>query len=156
MELLILLIQRHGELVSRDEIARHIWGGDVFLDVDHNINTAIRKIRQALHDDPEKPRFLETIIGKGYRFAAPVLPHEEEEQHRAEMPVDAQGDHGPRILRVGRWLALGLAAGLALAIVYIMIKNHPNDPTAPKINSLAVLPLKTFLATQPRNILPTE
>ena len=72
MELLILLVQRHGELVSRDEIAGHIWGGDVFLDVDHSINTAIRKIRQALHDDPEKPRFLETIIGKGYRFAAPV------------------------------------------------------------------------------------
>src|SRR6266567_5997662 len=72
MELLILLVQRHGELVSRDEIAGHIWGWDVFLDVDHSINTAIRKIRQALHDDPEKPRFLETIIGKGYRFTAPV------------------------------------------------------------------------------------
>jgi len=72
MELLILLVQRQGELLSRDEIAGHIWGGDVFLDVDHSINTAIRKIRQALHDDPEKPRFLETIIGKGYRFAAPV------------------------------------------------------------------------------------
>ncbi len=72
MELLILLVQRQGKLVSRDEIADHIWGGDVFLDVDHSINTAIRKIRQALHDDPEKPRFLETIIGKGYRFAAPV------------------------------------------------------------------------------------
>jgi Tol biopolymer transport system component/DNA-binding winged helix-turn-helix (wHTH) protein len=72
MELLILLLQRQGELVSRDEIAGHIWGGDVFLDVDHSINTAIRKIRLALHDDPEKPRFLETIIGKGYRFAAPV------------------------------------------------------------------------------------
>ncbi len=72
MELLILLVQRQGELVSRDEIARHIWGGEVFLDLDHSINTAIRKIRQALQDDPEKPRFLETIIGKGYRFAAPV------------------------------------------------------------------------------------
>lgn len=72
MELLILLVQRQGELVSRDEIAGHIWGGDVFLDVDHSINTAIRKIRRALHDDPERPRFLETVIGKGYRFAAPV------------------------------------------------------------------------------------
>ena len=44
----------------------------MFLEVDHSINTAIRKIRQALHDDPEKPRFIETIIGKGYRFAASV------------------------------------------------------------------------------------
>jgi Tol biopolymer transport system component/DNA-binding winged helix-turn-helix (wHTH) protein len=72
MELLILLVQRHGQLISREEMAGHIWGKNVFLDVDHSINTAIRKIRQALHDDPEKPRFLETVIGKGYRFAAPV------------------------------------------------------------------------------------
>jgi pentatricopeptide repeat protein len=144
MELLILLVKRPGQLVSREEIAGHIWGKDVFLDVDHSINTAIRKIRQALHDDPEKPRFLETIIGKGYRFAAPVLPHKEEKEHRAEMPVHVQGDLGPRILRGGRWLALGLAAGLALAIVYIMIKNHPNAATVPKINSLAVLPLKNL------------
>jgi DNA-binding winged helix-turn-helix (wHTH) protein len=65
MELLILLVQRHGQLISREEMAGHIWGKNVFLDVDHSINTAIRKIRQALHDDPEKPRFLETVIGKG-------------------------------------------------------------------------------------------
>lgn len=72
MELLILLVQRHGELVSREEIAGCLWGKDVFLDVDHSINTAVRKIRVALRDDPEKPRFVETVVGKGYRFAAPV------------------------------------------------------------------------------------
>jgi DNA-binding winged helix-turn-helix (wHTH) protein/Tol biopolymer transport system component len=73
MELLILLVQRRGELVSREEIAERLWGKDVFVDVDHSINTAIRKIRQALRDDPEKPRFVETVVGKGYRFAAPVI-----------------------------------------------------------------------------------
>ena len=72
MELLILLVRRHGELISRQEITGHLWGKDVFLDVDHSINTAIRKIRQALRDDPEEPRFLETVVGKGYRFAASV------------------------------------------------------------------------------------
>ena len=73
MELLILLVQRHGELVSREEIAGCLWGKDVFLDVDHSINTAVRKIRVALRDDPEKPRFVETVVGKGYRFAATVI-----------------------------------------------------------------------------------
>ena len=73
MELLILLLQRRGELVSREEIAGYLWGKDVFLDVDHSINTAVRKIRMALRDDPEKPRFIETVVGKGYRFAAPVI-----------------------------------------------------------------------------------
>ena len=73
MELLILLVQRHGELVSREEIAQRLWGKDVFLDIDHSINTAIRKIRVALRDDPEKPQFVETVVGKGYRFAAQVI-----------------------------------------------------------------------------------
>jgi DNA-binding winged helix-turn-helix (wHTH) protein/WD40 repeat protein len=73
MELLILLVQRDGELVSREEIAERLWGKNVFLDVDHSINTAVRKVRQALRDDPEKPRFVETVVGKGYRFAAPVV-----------------------------------------------------------------------------------
>jgi Tol biopolymer transport system component/DNA-binding winged helix-turn-helix (wHTH) protein len=72
MELLILLVQRPGELVSRDEIASSLWGKDVFLDVDHSINTAVAKIRTALRDDPEKPRFVETVVGKGYRFVASV------------------------------------------------------------------------------------
>ena len=76
MELLILLVQRPGELVSRDEIASSLWGKDVFLDVDHSINTAVAKIRTALRDDPDKPRFVETVVGKGYRFVASVTSQE--------------------------------------------------------------------------------
>ena len=73
MELLILLLERRGELVTRDEIAAKLWGKDVFLDVDHSINTAVRKVRGVLRDDPENPRYIETVVGKGYRFAAPVV-----------------------------------------------------------------------------------
>src|SRR5262244_2719572 len=62
MELLILLIERNGELVSREEIADRLWGKDVFVDIDHSINTAVRKIRFVLRDDPEKPRFVETVV----------------------------------------------------------------------------------------------
>ena len=72
MQLLILLLERGGELVSREEIAEHLWGKNVFLDVDHSINTAVRKIRVALNDDPDKPRYVETVFGKGYRFASEV------------------------------------------------------------------------------------
>src|SRR5690348_2834994 len=70
MELLLLLVRQKGELVTRDEIITHIWGKNVFLDADNSINAAIRKIRQALKDDPEQPRFIQTITGKGYRFIA--------------------------------------------------------------------------------------
>ena len=72
MELLILLVERRGGLVSREEISERLWGKDAFHDVDHGINTAIRKVRVALRDDPESPRFVETVVGRGYRFAAPV------------------------------------------------------------------------------------
>jgi TolB-like protein/DNA-binding winged helix-turn-helix (wHTH) protein len=68
MELLILLATKRGDLVSRDEIAERLWGGEVFVDTEHGINTAIRKIRYILRDDPEQPRFVQTVMGKGYRF----------------------------------------------------------------------------------------
>lgn len=72
MELLILLIGRHGELVLRDEIIEKLWGRDVFIETELGINTAVRKIRQTLGDDPERPRFVQTVVGKGYRFVAAV------------------------------------------------------------------------------------
>ena len=72
MELLILLAARDGHLVTRDEIAERLWDREVFVDTEHGINTAIRKIRQVLRDDPEQPRFVETVTGKGYRFIGTV------------------------------------------------------------------------------------
>jgi TolB-like protein/DNA-binding winged helix-turn-helix (wHTH) protein len=68
MELLIFLAERDGAVVTRQEIIERLWGKDVFVDTEHGINTAIRKIRQVLKDDPEHPRFVETVTGKGYRF----------------------------------------------------------------------------------------
>jgi DNA-binding winged helix-turn-helix (wHTH) protein len=72
MEVLILLVRASGALVERGAIRAALWGSDVFVEHDAAINTAVRKIRQALGDDAEKPRFVETVVGKGYRFAAPV------------------------------------------------------------------------------------
>lgn len=72
MDLLILLVQRRRELVSRNDIVERLWGPGVFVDVDMSVNTAIRKIRQVLGDTPETPAFVETVSGKGYRFIAEV------------------------------------------------------------------------------------
>ena len=68
MEVLFLLVERRGQLVTREEIIEKLWGKDVFVDTDNAINTAIRKIRQALKDDPDQPRFVLTVTGRGYRF----------------------------------------------------------------------------------------
>jgi DNA-binding winged helix-turn-helix (wHTH) protein len=70
LELLILLVEQDGKVVARQEIIERLWGKDVFVDTEHGINTAIRKIRSALRDDAERPRFVQTIPGKGYRFIA--------------------------------------------------------------------------------------
>ena len=72
MELLLLLIEHKDSIVSREQIVERIWGKDVYLDTDNSINGAIRKIRQALRDNPERPRYIQTVTGKGYRFIAVV------------------------------------------------------------------------------------
>lgn len=72
MELLIFLVGRRERLVSRQDIVAKLWQSDLFVDTDRNINNIVRKIRRALGDDPAKPRFLETVVGKGYRFIGPI------------------------------------------------------------------------------------
>ena len=76
MEILAVLVEQRGQLVSREHIVERIWGKDVFLDTDNSINGAIRKVRQALKDNPEEPRFIQTVTGRGYRFIAPVTDPE--------------------------------------------------------------------------------
>ena len=70
------MYKRQGQLVTREDIIGKIWGKDVFLDTDSSINGAIRKVRQALRDDPENPVFVQTVTGKGYRFIAAVIEAE--------------------------------------------------------------------------------
>jgi pimeloyl-ACP methyl ester carboxylesterase/DNA-binding winged helix-turn-helix (wHTH) protein len=74
LDLLFLLIDRHGQLVTRGEIFERIWGKQVFVDTDNAINSAIRKLRRALDDDPDSPKFIETVPARGYRFVAVVSP----------------------------------------------------------------------------------
>ncbi len=128
LDLLFLLVQRRGELVTRQEILDHIWGKDISLDADNSINTAIRKIRRAVRDDPEKPRFLYTIPGKGYRFdAASVDPG----------PAPAQGpETGPRVGRSRWWLVTAAVVVTCLVVALILVRPKP---AADKI-MLAVLP----------------
>ena len=151
MELLMFLIEHRGELVTREQIVEKIWGKGIFLDSDNSINSAISKIRQVLRDNPEAPRFVQTVTGKGYRFIAPVvtssLPVEaEKKESSAETPVDTEGDHGPRwTMPARRWFVVGGVAALALlAAAYVVNRNRAGDAARPKIKSLAVLPLKNL------------
>lgn len=68
MQLLMLLVEHAGQIVTREQIADHLWGKDVFVDSEQGINTAIRKVRVALGDATKRPRFVQTVVGRGYRF----------------------------------------------------------------------------------------
>jgi DNA-binding winged helix-turn-helix (wHTH) protein len=65
---LALLLERPGEMVTREDFEKRLWPGDTFVDFEHSLNTAIKKLRQALGDDKKKPRFVETLPKRGYRF----------------------------------------------------------------------------------------
>src|SRR5436309_2618474 len=73
MDLLILLVREKGRLISREEIIERLWGKNLFFDTDNSINTAIRKIRNALGDNAGNPQYVETVLGKGYRFKGQTL-----------------------------------------------------------------------------------
>jgi TolB-like protein/DNA-binding winged helix-turn-helix (wHTH) protein/Tfp pilus assembly protein PilF len=160
MELLFLLVEKRGELVTRKEVADRLWGTTVFVDVDQSINTAVRKVRLALRDDPDKPRFIETVVGKGYRFAAPVMVNGDETASAATevsvtrepapvsqsaMPAAAPSGQNRKRPSVFRLLASAAGVLAILGSGWFAIDVHRARSAAqPAIKSLAVLPLKNL------------
>ena len=157
MDLLILLVEKNDDLIAREEIIERIWGKDVFTDSDAGINTAIRKIRQTLNDDPENPRFIQTVVGRGYRFLAPVTSVVPVEQspvdiNRAEANAPASeppvsGHVRPRKLTV-LWVTTSVVVVIALASIgsnILRLRNRLLRRPAPvTIHAIAVLPLENF------------
>lgn len=128
MELLILLASREGEIVTRTEIAGRLWSSDVFVDTEHGINTAIRKLRYLLRDDPDKPQFIQTVTGTGYRFLAPVSAVE------PDLPAIATAPSVPAIASPPKsrqrhlvWY-VGLGACLFFASIGVALYKALNRP----------------------------
>src|ERR1700758_1844192 len=76
-QVLVLLLERAGEVVTREELQQKLWPSDTFVDFDHSLNTAINKVRDALGDSASSPRYVETLARRGYRFIAPVETHDQ-------------------------------------------------------------------------------
>lgn len=87
MELLLLLASRPAQLVTREEIVAKLWGKGVFLDIENGINTAVRKLRHALHDDSKEPKYIQTVPAKGYRFIADIRAPQSERTRRVMLAV---------------------------------------------------------------------
>ncbi|HYL83443.1 MAG TPA: winged helix-turn-helix domain-containing protein [Candidatus Angelobacter sp.] len=145
MEVLLLLAERRGQLVTREEIIEKLWGKDVFLDTDNAINTAIRKIRQVLKDDPEQPRFVQTITGKGYRFIAPVTEpgtREEAQERKGDSPRAARTEEaatGANLRK--RWMLLVAATA---AVPALALAGYLYFHRAPKLTDKDTIVLADF------------
>ena len=75
-EILAMMLERPGEVVTREELSRRLWPAGTFVDFEHSLNAAVKRLRAALGDDVDNPRFVETMHRRGYRFIAPIEPQE--------------------------------------------------------------------------------
>ena len=137
-DLLALLLERPGEVVSREEMQARLWPGDTFVDFERSLNSAIRKLRAVLGDSPERPMYLETIPRVGYRFIAPVQLLAPEAASAAAPPVAVESPRPPepegpgvatapspgRRRRVAAWSALGIAVVSGVAFLGFLVRPH--------------------------------
>ena len=153
-QVLAMLLEKPGELVTREELCKRLWSQTV-VDFDHGLNKAINKIRGALGDSAENPRFIETVARRGYRFLADVTPVDTAAERpsgpviesRVAPPDSGRAElaHATSALKQPRWpharRVLGLGLALALVAAVWMLYSHGQPP---KIRSLAVLPLESL------------
>jgi TolB-like protein/DNA-binding winged helix-turn-helix (wHTH) protein/Tfp pilus assembly protein PilF len=151
-EVLVMLLERPGEAVPREELHQRLWATDTFVDFDAGLNTAINRLREALADSAENPRFIETVPRRGYRFVAPV-----ETQNSEDFGTNVLGSGSPssgairpeagvvppRYGRRAKILASAVAAAIALLVILSLTVRERwlGRRSPPRIQSLAILPL---------------
>jgi TolB-like protein/DNA-binding winged helix-turn-helix (wHTH) protein/Flp pilus assembly protein TadD len=177
-QVLSLLLEHPGDVVTREELRQKLWPGDTFVDFDTGLNSAVKKLRDALCDSAEEPRYIETLPRRGYRFIAqvqngdsstaaapveslaviPLRPNPNETGLRAERPADREvGVRPTGTARARLWLVLGCVAALALmAVTSLMLWSHTGHTSQTKIRSLAVLPLNNLSGDSSQEYLADE
>jgi DNA-binding winged helix-turn-helix (wHTH) protein len=151
LELLRLLLERPGEVVSREAVRQALWPADTFVDFDHSLGTALNKLRTALGDSARNPLFIETVANHGYKFIAPVTTETAEPVTTVESP--AVQDPAPIAASAWRTRGIALTGGLAAgaAIVAIVLgfdligaRQWLRRQTTASVQSIAVLPLQNM------------
>jgi TolB-like protein/DNA-binding winged helix-turn-helix (wHTH) protein len=140
---LTALLERPGQLVARDELIKRLWPDDTFVDFEHSLNKAVKRLRVALEDSPGEPHFIETLARRGYRFigsVAPAPPPSREPQ-AAGKTAGAPADR----LQLPVVLVSGFALLVtAIALAFWIADRRDHTPYGPPIRSLAVLPLENL------------
>jgi TolB-like protein/DNA-binding winged helix-turn-helix (wHTH) protein/tetratricopeptide (TPR) repeat protein len=157
VQILIYLLERSGELVTRDELRERLWPADTYVNFEHGLNAAVKRLRRALNDSAENPRFVETLPRRGYRFLAPVESVRADEDipvvtevppekpvSAPEEPPHSEDDH---TLEPVHWLLAHKKSAFALLLVLAIFMAwmlRPKNNQSPVIRSLAVLPLENL------------
>ena len=159
-QVLTVLVEHAGEVVTREELHAELWPADTFVDFDHGLNNAVARIREILCDSSDTPRYVETVPRRGYRFIAPLadarpaivptLPTEPKIVPTHE--ITGPGATGPsdqplkrRFAPIRPWALLTAAAMvLGLVVGFVLYRSSVKSADRPAIHSLAVLPLKNL------------
>src|SRR5579872_5283170 len=185
-QVLSLLLEHPGDVVTREELSQRLWPGETFVDFDTGLNIAVKKLRDALCDSAEQPRYIETLPRRGYRFIAqvgngdlstgvapidspavvPLRPNPSETNEKGfraerttvgEVNVEEVNVRPTGTSRGRLWLVLGGVAALAFfAATYVMLRGRTGRTTQTKIRSLAVLPLNNLSGDSTQEYLADE
>jgi DNA-binding winged helix-turn-helix (wHTH) protein len=144
---LSLLVERAGEIVTRDELREKLWPADTFVDFDHGLNSAVARLREALRDSAEKPRFIETIAKRGYRF---IAPFQSATPAVAESDIIPSAQKSPTLIsRIAGKVWMGSTFCLALFCVlttWALYRPSP-DTQLERIEVVPLIGLRGFQAT---------
>ena len=153
-QVLAMLLERAGEVVTREEVQKKLWAEDTFVDFEHGLNIAINKIREALGDSAESPRFVETLPKRGYRFVAPVEALDVQKPEVIPSAVMPEGSAKAELARPGRSIwhyAIASLGGVAVVAGLLVAFNAGGlrdrflgTSSLPQIRSIAVLPLENL------------
>ncbi len=146
-QILCLLLEQPGEVVTREQLQQKLWPADTYVDFEHGLNNAIKRLREALGDSADKPRYIETLPRRGYRFIAKLagaLPVEEATAETATLAPPTK-----RTRRVQAGMLVSAVLILTACALSMVIAARPRRPAGPAIHSLAVLPLEN-LSGDPR------
>jgi len=157
VQVLAMLLERAGQVVSREELQKALWPADTFVDFDHGLNKAINKIREALGDSAESPRFVETVARRGYRFIADIKVADAAPPPSpdAALAPDSASDARHRDAELAapatrRWPARSRAWAIAALALIVLVgsvaawKRYTTSRESSGIRSLAVLPLESL------------
>jgi TolB-like protein/DNA-binding winged helix-turn-helix (wHTH) protein/Flp pilus assembly protein TadD len=156
-QILAMLLEHPGEVVTREELQKKLWPADTFVDFDHGLNKAISKIREALGDSAESPRFVETVARRGYRFLAEIKPADASSVRSPELATQlhvqpGSGDHADLLGKPAKpkQLLPSLVWKISAFVLFLLTaslaawKLHSWNRPSPVIRSLAVLPLESL------------